>query len=353
MGAAGNDEVNRGKHFSGMSRLDRLTDELHRGLGRFQSESPQVPCWLLFDLAPLGLLESDDPELAALLTSHLLIKAKSANDEVPADLGLALLPVDPVTPRGSSAIRTSLEVALGELTWASLSHGRGRVVAAWLECHDDIENASSQLRRHFSDLMLVRRPDGRLDWLRWYDPAVLWVLWPCLGSEQQAALLGPIHRWWFLSPAGELQCLSVPIPQAADAGPCRTAAQRLGLTALQWDTIDAIGALNLALVEAKASEFDLDRLNQACRAGLEAIGRARVAGFGDRRDLALYAYRAIACHSEFDQHPIVVHALQSSKPGDYFSACVDDLSEGQWQQIRRDMQARRSPPLTSEQDPSQ
>ena len=27
--------------------------------------------------------------------------------------------------------------------------------------------------RHFGDLMLVRRPDGRLDWLRWYDPAVL------------------------------------------------------------------------------------------------------------------------------------------------------------------------------------
>ena len=48
--------------------------------------------------------------------------------------------------------------------------------------------------------------------------------------------------------------------QPADAGPRRAAAQRLGLTAQQWDRIDAIGALNLALVDAKASEFDVTDL---------------------------------------------------------------------------------------------
>ncbi len=330
---------------SAAAKSDRLSDSLHRGLTA--SGTPDARCWLLLDLSPLGMQEPDEPALAELLSQTALCRIEPRRVGVPTEMAPALLPLNADTAADSALLRSSLELALHELPSARLAQGGGRVIATWLECDGEPQAAQTALRRHIAHTMFARRASGRIEWLRWYDPAVLWVLWPRLSVEQQRLLLGPVRRCWLLAPSGTLQCLSpttVLSPQAATAMAAATGP--IEFTATQWAAIDAIGALNLALVQANASEFDDAGLMRARDAGMSALARAQRAGFMDREDLAVYACRAMTCHPVFDEHTEVAQRLNALKPGDYFSACIDDLTEADWLRICRELDERRGKPLT-------
>jgi hypothetical protein len=317
----------------------QLSDALHRGLATPGSTS--APCWLLLDPSPLGLSESDEPLAGGLLTHPTLCRVKPARADLPEDMAPALLALDAAESGGSALLAQSLALALGELSSQRLAQGQGRVVAAWLECDGELDASQAALQRHLARTLFTRRPDGRIQWLRWYDPAVLWLLWPRLDARQQHYLLGPIRRCWLLTPSAELACLQAPQPPEAEP------LTALGLTDAQWAVVDAISALNLALAQTDASSLDATTLQRVADTGMSAITRAQQAGWSDRQDLALYARIAITRHAHFDRHPSVSQRLQAARPGDFFSAAIDGITEDQWHHIKRDLDDATATTITS------
>jgi Domain of unknown function (DUF4123) len=327
---------------------DRLSDSLHRGLAA--SGLSSALCWLLLDPSPLGMQEADEPALAGLLMRHAVCRVKPSRAGVPREMAPALLPLDAAAPADSALIRLSLELALQELPLARLAQGGGRVIAAWLECEGEPQEAQAALQRHFAQNMFARRADGRLEWLRWYDPAVLWVLWARLSAAQQCLLLGPVSRYWLLTPSAELLCLTAQPASAQDAvEPAAATMVQVEFTVTQWSVIDAIGALNVALTQTQASGLDATALERARDAGMSALARAQQAGFTDRQDLVAYACKAITCHPDFDQHALIAQHLRAAQPGDFFSAAVDDITDEQWRQIGQELNEGRNPAAISKQ----
>jgi hypothetical protein len=317
---------------------DRLSDSLHTGLSTSALTSARVS--LLLDPSPLGMQEPNKPALAELIAHPALCRVEPRRAGVPTKMAPAILPLDALVAADSALIRSSLELALNELASPQLAQGGGRVIAAWLECDGESAHTQTSLQRHLARSLFARRADGRTEWLRWYDPAVMWVLWPRLSVDQQGLLLGPVCRYWMLTPSGTLQCLTAPAAsRLTSAKTTAITAERIEFTATQWAVIDAIGALNLALVQARASELDDITLARHRDVGMSALARAQHAGFTDRHDLASYASRAIACHAEFDRHGMVAQRLRAAQPGDFFSAIVDDITEPQWRQIANDLDA--------------
>jgi Domain of unknown function (DUF4123) len=318
-------------------RVLDTSDMLHRALARTATSGTAqsgASCWLLMDRSPLALSETDNADLSALL-SHSALRTVTPlrRDFLPATFAPALLRLDSTQPQDSESIRQSLLLSQQELRSSLLAQGRGRVIAGWMECDDDAQPAEARLLRHFTEFMFFGRSDSRLQWFRWYDPAVLWALWPRLQAEQQAALLGPIRRFWLLSPNGSLQVLSTTRVAAAAVSASPLASDRLALTTLQWEEIDVIGALNQTLVQIGASEFEDRQLARASSVGLAALTRAARRGLNDQQDLASYARIAIVWHPAFDTHPEVAERLDALQPGEYFSGCVDDIDDVQWQRI--------------------
>ena len=322
--------------------LDQLSDSLHRGLA---SSGPPAACsWLLLDTSPLGNQEPEDPGMAELLNDHALTRVKPSRADIPQEMSPALVPLDPTSSAGSTLLRSSLALALGELPSSRLAQGAGRVIAAWLQCDGGVDAARASLERHLGRVMFASRADGRIEWLRWYDPAVLWLLWPHLIAAQQTLLLGPIRRYWLLTPSATLACLSRPgpplPPEKVSAGP-----DSVVFTTQQWAIIDGIGPLNSALTQMQASELDSAAFAHAAAAGTSALTRAQTAGFTDRRDLARYAQRAMTCHPRFDSHPLVADRLRRRSTDEFFTALIDDITDHQWIQIAQDLMAtdQRSP----------
>jgi hypothetical protein len=67
------------------------------------------------------------------------------------------------------------------------------------------------LRRHLRQFLLVRGPDGRQLYFRYYDPRVLRAYLPTCNGEELETVFGPIDEFLFEGkPASELMRFSVP-----------------------------------------------------------------------------------------------------------------------------------------------
>jgi Domain of unknown function (DUF4123) len=323
-------------------QVSALSDQLHRALSDSQTTETS---WLLIDPSPLFATARDDEWLDSFINHPDTLVALQSRAEVPFEMYPRFQRFDASQPHGSQQLRHSLQIAVAENQPHQLGQGFGRAVAAWIECGSEFALDAWPLRQHFSRFMFFQRPDARVDWLRWYDPAVLWVLWEILSPAQRKTLLGPIRRLWLLDPAGQLVSLqcdddALTLPWNADA-----ARSPLGLSDEQWQRIDAIGPFNQALVrvrlqaqgDAPGNASTLPALQQLRRQALGALARAQQRGIRDSQDLALYAELAMRCHPEFDQHPLVVDALQRVNSDNYFSACIADIDDMQWQRIRSEL----------------
>lgn len=214
----------------------------------------------------------------------------------------------------------------------SLRHGRGRRIGAWLVT----TATASDVGTHLGRVMLQRHGlTGSQVWLRLHDPAVLWLIWPELSPQQQAALLGPIEAAYLLDPLGRLEVIRRPASAAI-------APHGLELTPQQWTTIDATSAANQALRDWSAMPQGTSIRGHA-QVALEAARRAASLGFGDTSDQSHFALRALTTHPRFDRHPWVAQRLDDRAPEDYFSGLVADLDEMQWQHIGADLHANAVP----------
>lgn len=304
-----------------------LSDTLHRAVtlngGR---------CWLLIDVAPRPLRE-DDPFGAAIL-AHKPRQISSPANDVDTRLMPLLLELDSTRASDSGLISEAIEEALAERLPESLAQGAGRRICGWLES----PVAGEVLARHIADRFSLRLPDGTTGKLRWFDPAVLWAMWPILTPVQRNALLGPIAAYWLLDPTGAWQTLH--------SSPLMESPSHLTLDATQLAEIGRIAALNRTLREWGAAYLKPDVLSAAREIAAAALRRGAALGFADLNDLAAFALRALTTHPRFDSHPLVRERLAKREPDDYFSALVDDLTPDDWVRIRTDANETSESPTT-------
>lgn len=293
---------------------DAPSDALHLALADGSGR-----CWLVIDpcLRPLDAALTFD----AAVLARKPTQAPSLGDD-DARLMPLLLELDSARAADSDIIRQAIEEALAECGAESLAQGAGRRICGWLESSAD----DRTLARHIADRFIVRRPGGVTKKLRWYDPAVLWAMWPLLEPAQRKSLLGPIDTWRLLDPAGRWRSLRADFTGEAPG--------RLNFSADQFAEIGRIGALNQALREWGAATAEADALMRARDVATVALRRAADLGFADRADLAAFARHALTVHPRFDLHPLVRERLAKRDADDYFTALVDDLAPEQWQRIR-------------------
>lgn len=237
------------------------------------------------------------------------------------------LRLDTSTPSGSLLLQESIAQALVEIEPDRLRSGQGRRIAGWLQLG---AAEPSTATAHVAREMIRRGPTGTQRLVRLHDPAVLWALWPLLGSAQQRKLLGPLNSWTILDPRGGIACLRGAGDGTADAW-----------SAALWQDVDAITPLNAALrsVDLCNSIETAADLERARVVVLHAFRRARNLGFSHSRDLAAFALHAVKVHPAFDSHPLVATALRGRSADDHYMELVDSLSNEDWVEIGQSMRA--------------
>jgi hypothetical protein len=249
-----------------------------------------------------------------------------------------LLELDTHTFAGSDYVGRSVHEALVELQPEALRTGAGRRIGGWLTSNAPI----AKVAHHLSSVMIAHREDRRAFWLRLQDPAVLWWLWSLLDPEQRRVLLGPIETFWLLDPAGRLVAL-----RAIPGEPIQPAIfLSLGLSQQQWQDIEDIEPLNVALREWGGAAACPERLESLCAAARNALRRARTHRFSDRRDLAAYALHALQVHPVFDTHPRVRERIEARSENEYFTGLIGEFENEDWQRIARECETGTVVPLT-------
>lgn len=230
------------------------------------------------------------------------------------------LPLNLLRSQGSQLLALSVEHALAECAAPSLRQGQGRRISGWLLCGHDAEQAA----QHLALSMVRKHPDGTACLLRLHDPAVMWAIWQVLDSTQRVQLLGPIQTWCLLDPRQRLTVLS---ETARDEK-----ASLATWSEAQWQDIAHIGAFNKALRQQPPRSGKLD---QCLQVALQAMRRARAAGFRHPQDLVAYATHAMNTHPRFDMHPLVRQALDLAQPDQSFCERVSGLSDEDWALVHR------------------
>lgn len=296
----------------------RISLDLHSQI----NPRPNADCMLLLDAVPRPIVEGD--ALWARYSQIEHVRVRFAYPKVDPSHCPVLLPLCIAQFEDSVFLQQSAQDAYEELAPHALQLGTGRRISGWLTSQAPIATVA----RHLASVMLQRPPPlGKATWLRLQDPATLWWLWSFLAPAQRRALLGPIETFWLLDPAGRLTALRSDVAGTTDAP---TALQ---LSPEQWQDIDCIGPLNLALREWGQAQVAGERFQRLCMAAHAAVRRARAAGFNDRRDLAAYARYALEIHPQFDTHALVQARLARRSADDYFTGLIDDIGEQEWQRI--------------------
>ena len=149
-------------------------------------------------------------------------------------------------------------------------------------------------------------------------------------SQQRTQLLGPSNALWNLSPAGTWQTYAADSHTQTRMPIEDSAPQFLRLTLQQCSDLELITPLNAAMRAcAEMWQEHLDEV-RARETAIAALRRAHTMGFDDKRDLAMFAEKALTVHPQFDSHPLIARRLGSRQNGDYFSALIDDLSDSDW-----------------------
>jgi len=290
-------------------------------------------CFLLIDpeLRPILPEDEDWQHYADLAHTPVPIGHRDVNETSYPVLTPLRLAVD---AERELLVHTVREACI-EMQPQALRTGQGRRIGGWLISDAPVHTIASEL----GQVMLQRHPSGGTVWLRFQDPAVLWVMsgWlPALqqAALQQAALLGSVRTFHVLTPA--MQLLSLQSTEARDGA-------ELDLTDAQWSAIELVGPLNTALRDREI--FGPDQLPVARRNAFAAIRRAKAMGFHDGADLALYGGCALWRHPRFDFHPLMVARLKARPPGGFFSALIEGLTERDWERMRQEVPAASTAPV--------
>lgn len=222
----------------------------------------------------------------------------------------------------------SIVWALEELQPHHLRAGMGRRVSGWLTTPGDLAHVAAQ---HCTRLMLRRTPDSAGHFLlRLHDPAVLWAVWQILKPEQKSEWLGPLGRWHFLDPTGDLTLLDTPTDrhQGAESEPSHP------LSAQQWQDMRNISPLHRAMQTLLGRPpAEPGQYKRWFLSGLRALQRANAARLDDPHSLSLFAELALTRHPRFDEHPDVQRLLKQRRYGEPLGGLLGSLTELDWQRL--------------------
>jgi hypothetical protein len=177
---------------------------------------------------------------------------------------------------------------------------------------------AAELVVHLARRMIVRRPDGDEDVLRFYDPFVFRHLRWLLSLEQMDSLLGPVERWWWHERTGAWHVHPRSAPQAS--------LRPLRLSTEQWPTLTRLADINRALSQlarlAPALADNSGTAQELDRKLDEAWQRYRM---NDRQDRVLYATQALRFHLQIHRHPDFRERLRRIADGrlSFTGACAD------------------------------
>lgn len=307
------------------------SDQLHRAIER----SGVCTFCVLIDsrLSPL----EDDHLLVSL--GRPSVRVKPRDSRVEAQLCPTLFALDPSRARDSFALQSCIAEALVERAPESVNAGNGRRISAFLMADAPLERVA----QHLGQSLVHRAPSAFGDhvWtqLHFYDPAVMWWLWPILTGVQRQQLLGPIQAWCLLDPIGAWQTLDC--PQRDDAQVSAT----LMLDEKQWPDVRGITALNAALRDCLGSGAGPSAASFALyqRTAFDALRRAHRHGWHAARDQSAFVLKALTVSPQFDSHPKVQALLAARQAGVSFQRLIDELGDVDWQRIRADLQTTSQP----------
>ncbi|CAB3751502.1 DUF4123 domain-containing protein [Paraburkholderia solisilvae] len=196
----------------------------------------------------------------------------------------------------------------------------------------DAPVAASQLAAHLTRRMVVRRPDGQEDVLRFHDPFVFRHLRWLLTSEQMDSLLGPVERWRWREPSGVWHVH----PRSATQPSLRP----LRLSPEQWPTLVRVADINRALSQlarlTPSLPDDADTARELDRHLDEAWQRYRM---NDRQDRVLYAMQAVRFHRQIHRHPILRERLRLIADGQLsFTGACAELNDAMLYRMAQDLE---------------
>lgn len=307
------------------------SDQLHRAI-----ERSGVRTFCVLVDSRLRPLEDDHPLVSLGGPS---VRVKPRDNRVDAQLCPTLFALDLSRARDSFTLQSCIAEALVERAPESVNAGNGRRIAAFLMADAPIERVA----QHLGQSLVHRAPSasGSHVWtqLHFYDPAVMWWLWPTLTGVQRQQLLGPIHAWCLLDPIGAWQTLDC--SQRDDAQVSAT----LLLDEKQWPDVRGIAALNAALRDCLGAGAGPSAASLALyqRTAFDALRRAHRHGWHAARDQSAFVLKALTVSPLFDQHPKVQALLAARHADASFQRLIDELGDADWQRIRADMQGSQSP----------
>jgi Domain of unknown function (DUF4123) len=178
--------------------------------------------------------------------------------------------------------------------------------------------SAAQIVAHLARRILVKRPDGGQDALRFYDPFVFRHLRWLLAPAQVDSLLGPAQCWYWRTPSGEW------------LGQSRVAAHAsvppLLLKPDQWPTLMRLGDINLTLRQLARVAPDI-KDDEALAQQLDKLLDEAWAKHGmvSTADRCLYAEQAVRFHPRIHAHPQLLQRLKQVRTGaiSYVRACAD------------------------------
>jgi hypothetical protein len=254
----------------------------------------------------------------------------------------------PVVPEAYRTQASLFPALLDSETWDQTQHARLLERARMWERQEDTPyvmalidatGPASTIVAHLTRRMGVRRPDGRENVLRYYDPYVFrhlrgWLLTPA----QMDSLLGPIQTWHWREPDGIWH---------AHTRQCDVPSLRpLRLTPEQWPPLRRMAELQQALITLARIEPALGWRIDTAKQIDALLGQAQAShGMNDRADRLLFALQAVRFHPAIHRHPRLRQCLDR-RPGDgptYVEACAD-LDDARMQQLARELDTSQANP---------
>jgi hypothetical protein len=178
--------------------------------------------------------------------------------------------------------------------------------------------SAAQVAAHLARRILVKRPDGGQEALRFYDPFVFRHLRWLLTPAQMDSLLGPVQCWHWRAPSGEWLGQSR-LATHASVPP-------LLLKREQWPTLMRLGDINLTLrrlARVAPNLKDDESLAQQLDKLLDEAWTKH--GMVSALDRCLYAEQAVRYLPRIHTHPQLRQRLEQARTGamSYVRACAD------------------------------
>ncbi|WP_392561851.1 hypothetical protein RHO12_12120 [Orbus sturtevantii] len=165
--------------------------------------------------------------------------------------------------------------------------------------------------------------------LRYFDPSVLSpLLLTILSPFQKDKLLNSVYYWLYLDGDGEL------IIEKNHRALRKQLTNHLAINQQQWQDIARIESRNQALARYRFFHPDPSSLAEkaADKIIFAAFIQANAKGYSEKRDLAEYAYRCLAIHPNFIDHPIIKTMVKQNKTPSLIKQ-LHSISPLQWDVI--------------------